>query len=395
MIPTKICVVTGTRAEYGLLHELLVGLRDDPAFASSVVVTGMHLSPEFGRTIDEIEADGIEIADQVEMLLSSDSPVGVAKSIGLGTIGFADVFRRLEPQVLVLLGDRFEILAAAQAALMARIPIAHIGGGDTTEGAVDEAIRHAITKMAHLHFVTHTQARARVIQLGEHPARVHVTGHPGLDRVRTLKPLTRSELEDSLGIRFRTVNLLLTYHPATLEEQSDAEPVRKILDAIERLGPDVGIVVTGANADAEGRIIMEEFRYAANRFGDRMVIHSSLGHHRYLSLMGEVTAVVGNSSSGLYEAPSFGIPTVNIGDRQKGRVRASSVIDVRPEADAIYEALLDAIAGDFSDVENPFGDGRSTQRILAVLRSIQDWRALLMKSFFDLKPALSTREASS
>ncbi|ABQ28228.1 UDP-N-acetylglucosamine 2-epimerase [Geotalea uraniireducens] len=383
MTRRRICVVTGTRADYGLLYRLMKEIEGDPDLQLQVVATGMHLSPEFGLTYRDIETDGFTIHERVEMLLSSDTPVGIAKSIGLGVIGFADAFERLRPEIIVLLGDRFEMLAAAQAALVGRIPVAHIAGGDTTEGAFDEAIRHSITKMSHCHFVTNEAALHRVRQLGENPDAVHLVGSPGIDQIRRLTLLSRHELERDLGLAFRKRNLLVTFHPATLDEVSASEQMQALFDALDRLGPEVGIILTKPNADTGGRRLSDMIDvYVSER--DQAKAFTSLGQLRYLSLIPQVDAVVGNSSSGLYEAPSFKKPTVNIGDRQKGRLQASSVINCAPVADDILQAVRAAFGLDCSTAVNPYGDGNASSRIAAILKGLPEPRRLIKKHFFDL-----------
>lgn len=376
----RICVVTGSRAEYGLLRWVIDELHTDPEIELQLVVTGMHLAPEFGLTWKEIERDGYPIAERVEMLDPSDTPKGIARSIGRGIAGFGDTLERLQPDFLVLLGDRFEIFAAAQAALVATIPIAHIGGGDTTEGAYDEAIRHAITKMAHLHFVTNEQSARRVRQMGEDSAALHVVGSPGLDNLRRLSLLDRATLARELGATFKGRNLLVTFHPVTLEPGASERQFQALLDALDTLGAKVGLFFTKPNADTGGR--------ALTRMLDTWVtarpnacVYTSLGQQRYLSLMAQVDAVVGNSSSGLYEAPSLHKPTVNIGDRQRGRLAADSVIHCEPTRDSISAALAAAAVLDCSRTTNPYGDGHSAPRIVAALKAVSDPRALLKKRF--------------
>ena len=323
----KIAVVTGSRAEYGLLYWVLHDLREAADVELQLIVTGMHLAPEFGLTVREIERDGFTIHRRVEMLLSSDTPAGVAKSIGLGVIGMSDALQQLQPDLVLVLGDRFEILAAAQACLVHNIPLAHIAGGDTTEGAFDESIRHAITKMAHLHFVTNELSARRVRQLGEDPARVLVTGNPGLDHLRRRPLLGRAELAESLGAPLGHRNLLITFHPVTLEPGESEHQFSALLNALDQQGSDTTLWFTRPNADTGGRALSAMLdAWAAQRPG-RAQVHASLGQLRYLSLMAQVDAVVGNSSSGLYEAPSFKVPTVNIGDRQRGRLSTASVVD--------------------------------------------------------------------
>ena len=383
MTRRRICIVTGTRADYGLLYRLMKEIQGDEDLALQVVATGMHLSPEFGLTYREIEADGFDIHERVEMLLSSDTQVGITKSIGLGVIGFADAFERLKPEVIVLLGDRFEMLAAAQAALVARIPVAHIAGGDTTEGAFDEAIRHSITKMSHCHFVTNEAALRRVRQLGEDPDAIHLVGSPGIDQIRRLALLSRDQLERDLGFTFRKRNLLATFHPATLDEVSASEQMQALFDALDGLGPEVGIILTKPNADTGGRRLSGMIdAYVAER--EQAKAFTSLGQLRYLSLIPQVDAVVGNSSSGLYEVPSFKKPTVNIGDRQKGRLQASSVINCAPVADDILQAVRQAFVLDCSTAVNPYGNGDASSHIAAILKGLPEPRRLIKKHFFDL-----------
>lgn len=383
MAKRRICVVTGSRAEYGLLSGVMRGLQQEEDLELQVLVTGMHLSPEFGMTWQIIEKDGFPIDAKVEMLLSSDSPVGIAKSVGLGTMGCAEAFERLRPDLLVVLGDRFEILAAAQAALVARIPIAHIAGGDTTEGAFDEAIRHSVTKMSHLHLVTNEDAARRVRQLGEDPAHVHVVGSPGIDNIRSMTRLSKSELASDLGFTFREKNLLVTFHPVTLESFSAMQQFQELLDALESMGEEVGVIFTKPNADTDGRVIIRMTDdYVASHPNARA--YTSLGQLRYLSLMAQVDVVVGNSSSGLYEAPSLGKPTVNIGDRQKGRLQATSVLNCRAAADEIVAAIREAFTRDCSGTVNPYGDGYSSERIVKLIKEMNDPQALLKKHFHEV-----------
>ncbi len=379
----KICVVTGTRAEYGLLFQVLKRLQGDTAFDLQLVVTGAHLSPAHGLTYREIEADGFRIARKVDMALGDDSAAGVTKALGQATVGFADALAELRPGLLMLLGDRYEILAAAQAALIARIPVAHIAGGDVTEGAYDDAIRHSITKMSHLHFVTHTEAARRVRQLGEAPERIFTVGNPGLDQLRHLKLMERGELARELGFTFRQRNLLITYHPETLDAVSTEERVTALLQAVERLGGDVGLIFTLPNADTGNRAIRERIEaYAATHANAHA--YASLGPLRYWSTMRQVDAVVGNSSSGVLEAPSLQKPTVNIGDRQTGRPQAASVINCGYVVDDIESAIRRAFDMDCRNVVNPYGDGHAAERIVAVLKKADVSRDLLKKRFADL-----------
>jgi UDP-hydrolysing UDP-N-acetyl-D-glucosamine 2-epimerase len=379
----RICVVTGSRAEYGLLSVLMRALKSEPAFTLQIVATGMHLAPQFGLTWREIEADGFIIDARVDMQLTSDTPAGVTKSLGLAVIGFAETFNRLKPDLLVVLGDRYEILAAAQAALIAKVPVAHIAGGDTTEGAFDEAIRHSITKMSHLHFVTNEVSAKRVRQLGENPEHVFVVGSPGIDVINKVKLLTREELERQLGFRFLKRNLLVTFHPATLEAIPAQDQFQELLKALDALGNDTGIIITLPNADTDSGVIIKLIEhYVSTRPWSRA--YPSLGQIRYLSAVSHVDAVVGNSSSGLYEVPSFKKPTVNIGDRQKGRIQASSVINCRPDAADIIRALNESFKKDCSTAVNPYGSGNSAEKIISIMKAVPDYRALLQKHFYEI-----------
>lgn len=381
MTKRKICVVTGTRAEYGLLYWLMKEIQADDELQLQIIATGAHLSPEFGLTYKVIEEDGFKIDEKVEMLLSSDTAIGITKSLGLATIGFGDAYNRLKPDIVVLLGDRYEILAAAQAALIIGLPIAHIAGGDTTEGAFDEAIRHSISKIAHIHFVTNELSARRVRQLGENPQYIYNVGSPGIDYIKRVHLINRNDLEKELGYRFQDKNLLVTFHPVTLDSVSSTEQMAELLTALDSLGKGMGVIFTKANADTQGRSINQ-------MIDDYVEIHpesksyTSLGQVRYLSVISQVDVVVGNSSSGLYEAPSFGKPTVNIGDRQKGRLQATSVVNCQPQALAIKQAITSAFNMDCSNVQNPYGDGNSSIRMLAMLKNIPDYRALLKKQFF-------------
>ena len=377
----KVAVVTGSRAEYGLLYWVLHDLRAAPGIELQLIVTGMHLAPEFGLTVKEIERDGFEIARRVEMLLSSDTPGGVAKSIGLGVMGMSDAFEQLRPDVVLVLGDRFEILAVAQTCLVHNIPLAHIAGGDTTEGAFDESIRHAITKMAHMHFVTNELSARRVRQLGEDPRHVHVVGNPGLDHLTRLQLLDRDRLGESLGAPLAKRNLLITFHPVTLEPGESERQFGELLAALDTLDDDTALWFTRPNADTGGRALSAALDAWAATHAGRAHVHVSLGQLRYLSLMAQVDAVVGNSSSGLYEAPSFRVPTVNIGDRQRGRLSTASVIGCAPQQAAIERAIAQALTLDCSDVVNPYGDGHASARIISALQALPPRVELLKKHF--------------
>lgn len=380
----RLCIVTGSRAEYGLLRPLMEEIRRDASCALQVIATGMHLSAEFGHTYREIERDGFRLDEKVEMLLGSDTPASVSKSMGLAMIGFADAYRRLAPDCVVLLGDRFEIFSAAAAALTGGLPIAHIHGGELTEGAIDDAFRHSITKMSHLHFTALEEYRQRVIQLGERPERVFTVGALGLDSIRRLKLLTKREIERRFGIRYKKRNLLVTFHPATAEEGRAERQFRTLLRVLDELN-DTTLIFTKANADAGGRAVNALIDgYAAKNPG-RAFAFSSMGQLGYLSAMKHADAVVGNSSSGIIEAPSFKRGAINIGDRQKGRVRAGSVIDVEPSPAALREALATLYSPDFQKslkkVVNPYGDGRAAERIKDILKK-HDIKSIRKKTFY-------------
>lgn len=381
----KICVVTGTRAEYGLLYWLMKEIQADAQLELQVIVTGMHLSPEFGLTYKEVEQE-FRINKKIEMLLSSDTPIGISKAMGLAQISFAEAYAELNPDIVVVLGDRFEIFSAASAAMIARIPIAHIHGGETTEGAFDEAIRHSITKMSHLHFVAAEDYRRRVIQLGEAPERVFNFGAPGLDNLIKLKLLEKDEFEKAIGFKLGMKNLLVTFHPATLEKSTAENQFRQLLNALDELN-DTSIIFTKANADADGRAINKMVDDYVASHNDRTIAFTSMGQLRYLSALQYVDAVVGNSSSGLTEAPSFKIGTINIGDRQKGRIKADSVIDCLPEKEAIVGALNKLYSSSFqaglSNVTNPYGTGGASANIFETLRAMP-LNNILKKQFHDL-----------
>ena len=381
----KICVVTGTRAEYGLLRWVIQGIQDSVVLDLQLIVTGMHLSPEFGLTVQEIQADGFRIDRKVEMILSSDTPVGITKSIGLGLIGFADAFSELEPDFLLVLGDRFEIFAAASAALIARIPIIHCHGGELTEGAFDDALRHSITKMSHLHFVSAEKYRERVIQMGEHPDHVFCVGGLGVDVIKRTKLLSRHQLEESLDFKLGRRNLLITFHPVTLEKNTSSHHMFELLSALGELR-DTQLIFTMPNADTGGRALISLINeFCASRPYAKSFI--SLGHLRYLSCLKHCDAVVGNSSSGILEAPTLRIGSINIGDRQKGRLSSDSVINCDPDKASILQAIQKLYSLDFQESlkfsKSPYGDGNATSKIIKIL-SEQSLSSNLMKSFHDL-----------
>ena len=382
----RICVVTGSRAEYGLLRWVLQGINEDPSLTLQLVVTGMHLSPEFGLTYKEIEKDGFEITRKIEMLTSSDTVVGITKSMGLGLIGFADALSELQPHMLLALGDRYEIFVAVSAALVAQIPIAHIHGGETTEGAFDEALRHSITKMSQVHFVANDIYRRRVIQLGERPDRVFNVGGLGVDCISRLSLLSKAVLEKNLGLRFGKKNLLITFHPVTLDQDSADRQMLELLIVLAEL-KDTQLIFTMPNSDTGGRRIsklIEEF--VARHTNAR--VYSSLGQLRYLSCISLVDGVIGNSSSGLLEVPSFQKPTVNIGDRQKGRLLAHSVVSCEPTRSSIAAAIAEIYSEGFqkklSKTKSPYGEAGASEKILSLLKS-DDFTYPVKKQFYDIK----------
>lgn len=380
-----VCVVTGTRADYGLLRWVMEGIRQSPDLHLQVIATGMHLSPEFGLTYREIEKDGFAIDRKVEMLLSSDTPAGVTKSMGLGLIGFGEAIEQLKPDLLLLLGDRFEIFAAAAAAMVARVPLAHLHGGETTEGAIDEAIRHSITKMSHLHFVAAEEYRRRVVQLGEAPERVFLVGGLGIDNIKRLDLLDRAALEASLDFKLGPKNLLVTFHPVTLEKSTAGAQMTELLAALDAL-EDTHLIFTMPNADTDGRILIDMIeQFVATHPNAR--VYTSLGQMRYLSCISQVDGVVGNSSSGLIEVPSFRKGTVNIGDRQRGRLKAGSVIDCAPDRQLIADALRTLYSAEFQSglamVRNPYGEGGASDKVVRVLQEYP-LDQLLKKPFYDL-----------
>lgn len=381
----KICVITGTRADYGLLRWVMQGIKDDVDLSMQVIATGMHLSPEFGLTYKAIEADGFEIDRMVEMLTSSDTPVGIAKSMGLGMIGFSDALNELNPDLVVVLGDRFEIFAAVAAALVARIPVAHLHGGETTEGAFDEAFRHSITKMSHLHFVAAAEYKQRVIQLGEQPEHVFLVGGLGIDNIKRLQLLDRNALEADLGFKFGKKNLLITFHPVTLENASAVTQMKALLSALAIL-EDTQLIFTMPNADTDGRTLIKMVEQFALQHSNAHAF-TSLGQLRYLSCIAHVDGVVGNSSSGLTEVPSFKKGTVNIGDRQCGRLQATSVINCEPNQKSIADGINILYSPSFqmnlSKVRNPYGEGGASEKIVNILKiiNIED---IVKKDFYDI-----------
>lgn len=381
----KICIITGTRAEFGLLRLLMQEVHDAPDCELQIVATGMHLSLDHGLTYKEIEQAGFLIDYKVDMQLGSDSATSITKSIGIGTIGFAEAYAYLQPDLVVVLGDRFELISAVTAALIACIPVAHLHGGETTEGAFDEAIRHSITKMSHLHFVAALEYQHRVIQMGENPERVFLVGGLGVDVIKQMKLLTREALEESLDFKFGNKNLLITFHPATLEDHSSSDEMSVLLDALAELDG-THLIFTMPNADTGSRELTAMVERFVGRHPNARA-YTSLGQLRYLSCMQFIDGVVGNSSSGIAEAPSMGIGTINIGDRQKGRLSAASVIHCSPNKVAIQQAIYQLYDPKFrkslKGTMNPYGAGGATRKILEVIKDYP-LKGILKKSFYDL-----------
>ena len=383
-----ISVLTATRAEYGLLRPIIDRLKGVEEFDVRIVVTGAHLSQEFGLTYREIEEDGFAIDEKIEILLSSDTPASISKSMGLALISFADYFKKRNPDLLIVLGDRYETLAVVIAAMNQRIPIAHLYGGETTEGAIDESIRHAITKMSYLHFTSTQEYRNRIIQLGENPNRVFCVGAIGIENIKKIRLMTKAELQESLNFNLETTYAVVTFHPVTLETNETKKQITALLKACCSV-PNMKFIFTKANADADGRIInhmLDEY-VSVNK---NAIVVDSLGTTRYLSALNYAAMVIGNSSSGLVEAPSFGIPTVNIGDRQRGRLQGDSIINCAPSTKEISRAIQFALSEEFIEIArsavNPYGDGRVSDQVLDILcRFILEEKIDLKKAFYDLK----------
>ena len=385
----RIGIMTGTRAEYGLLKPLMQEINKDNDMELYLIVSGMHLSPEFGMTYQEIEEDGFEINAKVEMLLSSDSPAGISKSIGLGVIGFADEFQRADLDMLILLGDRYEALSAAISAMVMRIPIAHLHGGELTEGAIDEGIRHSITKMSYLHFTSTEQYRNRVIQLGENPERVFYVGALGVENIKKINLMTKEELERSIHFEIDENTVIVTYHPVTLENNTVEEQFLNLLEVLDR-NPKIRMIFTKANADTNGRIVNELIDKYAAQNSERACAFVSLGQKRYLSALKYCRIVIGNSSSGIIEAPSFGKPIINIGDRQKGRICADSVINCGYTQQEIQQAMETALTEEFENkarnCRNPYEKENTAANIISVIKDcLLNDKIKLKKGFYDIK----------
>lgn len=383
----KICIVTGTRSEYGLLYPLIKRIYEDEEVELQLIVTGTHLSPEFGMTVKLIEFDGFPISERIEILLSSDTAVGISKSIGLGMISFGEAYERLQPDMIVLLGDRFEMLAASIAALISKIPISHIHGGELTEGAYDDSIRHSITKMSTLHFTSTEEYRKRVIQLGELPERVYNVGALGIENIRNMELLTKEELSDKLKFKIDDTLLLVTYHPVTLEKDSSVLQFEELLKALEDFKGT--IFFTRANADNGGRAINKMLDEFVNNHSNNVKAFSSMGQLQYLSAMKSADIVIGNSSSGIIEAPSFKVPTINIGNRQKGRIQSDSVINASCTQQDINQAIKLALSKSFKEkvnsANNPYEKDNVVNNIILIIKKALKNSLSIKKQFFDIE----------
>ncbi len=384
----RICVLTSTRAEYGLLKPLIRKLDNDADFEVRNAVTGMHLSPEYGMTVKEIESDGLSIDKKIEILLSSDTPVALSKAMGLALISFSEYFEELKPDALIVLGDRFETMAVCCAAMNARIPIFHLHGGEATEGLIDEAVRHSITKMSYLHFASTQEYQHRIIQMGEEPGRVFCVGAMGVENALHTELMSRGELEDSLGFKLGDKFAVGTFHPVTLENNTAEKQTQVLLEAIER-HPDITFLFTKANADTDGHIINKLLQEYSNKHVNLYLV-DSLGMKRYLSTLGYARFVIGNSSSGLIEVPSFHIPTIDIGDRQKGRIAGATVIHCESDVDSIDKAIQkaedEAFRESIKNVVSPYGDGNTSDKIVSVIRDyLLNNKIDIKKKFYDIR----------
>ena len=386
MSKRKICIVTGSRAEYGLLYWLIKEIKADQDFKLQLIATGMHLSSKFGLTYKVIEKD-FKIDKKIDMHLSSDTSIGISKSMGKAQTSFSRAFKALKPDIIVVLGDRYEIFSAVSAAMIGKIPIAHIHGGEITEGSWDDCIRHCISKMAHLHFVATEEYKNRVIQLGEDPSRVFNTGGMGIENIKKLQLLNKNEFEKSINFKLNKKNILITFHPETLDNNNSKEQFQELLNAINEL-EDTNIIFTKANSDLNGKIINQMIDKHTNRYPKKSIGFTSLGQLRYLSALQYVDAVVGNSSSGLLEAPSFKIGTINIGERQKGRIRAESVVDCLANKKDILKSFKRLYSKNFQDllgnVNNPYDNGSSSKKIIRVLKNFK-LKNILKKSFYNIE----------
>lgn len=383
----KICVITGSRAEYGILRPLLDEIKKDAAIRLQLIATGMHLSREFGLTYRDIERDGFRIDKKIGILQDSDTPPSILKSMGLAMSGFAEAYERLRPDIIVVLGDRFEIFSMVSAAHVIGVPVAHISGGELTEGSMDNAFRHSITKMSHLHFTSTETYRKRVIQLGENPKVVFNVGALNIDSIKRSKLLTKKQLEKGLNFRFKERNLLVTFHPATLGHDSSVLQFKCLLEVLGEM-KNTGVIFTKANADPGGRAINSLIDNYVSARPFRSVAFASMGQLKYISTMQFVDAVVGNSSSGIVEAPSFGIGTINIGDRQEGRIKAESIIDCGPKKAAIKSSIKKLYSREFQGllktIKSLYGKGGAAIKIKNILKN-HGLKGILRKKFYNIR----------
>jgi GDP/UDP-N,N'-diacetylbacillosamine 2-epimerase (hydrolysing) len=381
----KICIVTGSRAEYGLLYWLLKEIEVSQDFELQLIVAGMHLSAEFGLTYKEIEKD-FKINKKIDIDLTLDTSLGISRSMSIAQISFAKAYNKLNPDIIILLGDRYEIFSAASAAMISKLPIAHIHGGEISEGSLDDCMRHCISKMSHLHFAATEEYRIRLIQLGENPSRVFNVGGLGIENIKRFQLLNKSEFEKSIHFKLNKKNILITFHPVTLENNTSKLHFKELLKAINELD-DTSIIFTKTNSDLNGKVINQMIDQYTKKYPKKSIAFSSLGQLRYLSAMQFVDAVVGNSSSGLIEAPSFKIATINIGDRQKGRIKAKSVINCLPKKNNIKNSFKKIYSKDFqkllNNVKNPYDNGFSSKKIIKVLKNIKI-ENLLKKNFYNI-----------
>ncbi len=385
----NICIITGTRAEYGLLCPLIKKINEDDQFNLQLLVTGMHLSPEFGLTYKQIKEAGYKIDEKVEILLSSDTSIGISKSMGLAIISFSEVFDRLKPDMVVVLGDRYEIFSAVSVANISRIPVCHLHGGETTEGAFDENLRHSITKMSYLHFTSTEEYRKRVIQLGESPDRVFNVGAIGIENIKKMNLLSKEELERSINFKLDKKYAIVTFHPVTLENNTAKNQFKELLLVLDKI-KDLKVIFTKANSDTDGRIINNMIDEFVLTDKERFISFTSMGSLRYLSAIKYSDIVIGNSSSGIVEVPSFNKPTINIGDRQKGRIQAKSIINCKPVKNDIEKAIERALSDEFleniKDVKNPYGDGNVSDKVIEKIKYfLENDKINLKKKFYDLE----------
>ena len=378
----NVCVITGTRADYGLLYWTLKALKEEETINLQLCATGMHLSPEFGLTYQQIEKDGFSIDYKVETLISGDTGSAIAKSIGLGVIGFADAFQQLSPDLILVLGDRYEILAAVIAAMSARIPVAHCHGGELTLGAIDDAIRHTITKMSHLHFVSTIEYKNRVLQLGEQEENIHVVGALGLENL-SKNLISKTEFEARIGRSLQPLNFIITYHPETLSTKTTSEQLNPLFEALDQF-PNALMIFTQPNSDHEGRALNSYIKEYVNKNSNRAVFYPTLGWKAYLTALSLCDLVIGNSSSGIIEAPSFNTPTINIGNRQKGRIKAASVIDTTTDTENIVRAIEKGLSWNSESISrknlNPYEGDQPAKDIVSIVKQEQ----VLNKSFNDI-----------